>query len=359
MEDSDRLRRPFPTRGEPNRNFGGVLRNDSWASRDSVWIDRFANHAPDQTGTLDGNYPPEYNPRPDPVGDADAARNHNNGLSHNGTPLRDNVGDAVKTAYSVSDRHMQDGKRVAENQYGRRYDMRPNQRFYPPNRRQYDPRFDRIPMDPTAQVSRMIGELIPLTTGLLSSLSAAAYSSLLPLGLGSAYRMYHPAMNHGRCCERCGCYECRCSYCDRCGYSECRCRREGDDYSSADCNVDVKIHSHRSVRAVLENVRQCSSTIMVKELKAKDGNTLGIPQVIAANNTVTINVLIDDTVVSGCYEGALLDRKQNTSLGTLKVHVYDAPPPPPPPAVFPNVAAPQATPPIVPPAGNPPKNNNP
>jgi hypothetical protein len=314
MEDSDRLRRPFPMRGAPNRNFGGVLRNDTWTSRDSVWNDRFGGQEPDQNGTLNGNHAPEGHPRPDRVGEA---AHNDNGFPNNGTPHSDNVGYAVSTAYSVSDRHIHDGRRAAENQHGRRYDMRPNQRFYPQNRRQFDPRFDRMPMDPTAQVSRMIGELIPLTTGLLSSLSAAAYSSFLPLGLGSAYRMYSPAMNYSRSCERCGCYECRCrNYCERCGYSECRCRREGDGYTGAgsDCNVCVNITSKRSARAVLD-VHQYCSTIKVDELKTTDGKTLGVPQVVAANNSVAINVIIADDTPSGCYEGIIADRIQSTNLG--------------------------------------------
>jgi hypothetical protein len=30
---------------------------------------------------------------------------------------------------------------------------------------------------------------------------------------------------HERCCERCGCYPCRCERCDRCGCYECRCEQ--------------------------------------------------------------------------------------------------------------------------------------
>ena len=30
---------------------------------------------------------------------------------------------------------------------------------------------------------------------------------------------------HERCCERCGCYPCRCERCDKCGCYDCRCER--------------------------------------------------------------------------------------------------------------------------------------
>jgi hypothetical protein len=57
------------------------------------------------------------------------------------------------------------------------------------------------------------------------------------------YRRYE------RCCERCGCYPCRCERCDRCGYYDCHCERCakcgyrecrcGEDYGSRRIKIRV------------------------------------------------------------------------------------------------------------------------
>jgi hypothetical protein len=316
-------------RGQPNRNFGGALRNDPWTSRDPLWNDRFSGRSPGQNGAANGHYPPEGNRRPD--------RAEEPGHNHNGFPPRDNVGYAVNTAYNLSDRHIRDGRRAAENQYGRRYEPRFGSRSSPPYRRQFDPRFNAMTMDPTAQVSRVIGELIPLTTGLLSSLSAAACASFFPHPL--ANRMYPPMMNYRNYCERCGYEDCRCrDYCNRCGYYDCRCRRDWDNYArkEEECGVLVEIASNRSAKAKLHlredlDLREYSAHILVRELKIKPDdktNTLGTPAVITVNGISTIKVKIaNDQQPEGTYEGEIEERKSGTHLGKLNVYVYPQPPP--------------------------------
>lgn len=317
-------------RGQPNRNFGGALRNDPWTSRDPLWNDRFSGRSPGQNGTPNGHYPSEGNRRPD--------RAEEPGHNHNGFPPRDNVGYAVNAAYNLSDRHIRDGRRAAENQYGRRYEPRFGSRSSPPYRRQFDPRFNAMTMDPTAQVSRMIGELIPLTTGLLSSLSSAACASFFPHPL--ANRMYPPMMNYRNYCERCGyedcrcrdycnrCgyYDCRCRYCDRCGSYECRCDRDENKSERADqaSRICVEIKSNRSAQAQLQHLRAYRPSLTVDELKGENvTGTLGIPTVITANGISTIYVQVDPSsgsVPTGWYSGRIHDR-ENNEMGKLRIYV--------------------------------------
>lgn len=333
-------------RGQPNRNFGGALRNDPWTSRDPLWNDRFSGRSPGQNGTANGTangqYPPEGNRRPE--------RAEEPGHNHNGFPPRDNVGYAVNAAYNLSDRHIRDGRRAAENQYGRRYEPRFGSRSSPPYRRQFDPRFNAMTMDPTAQVSRVIGELIPLTTGLLSSLSAAACASFFPHPL--ANRMYPPMMSNRNYCERCGYEDCRCrDYCNRCGYYDCRCRRDWDGYGKKDSDyrVCVDVESpKRSALAELELYEDPAFIRVTELLKSDDGKSLGVPKVITANGStvVTVTVPVDDTLPAGWYKADIVKANiidRGGTVGTLSIYVYPpaaaapaptptpTPTPPPPP----------------------------
>ena len=317
MEDRERMRRPFPMRSEPNRNFGGALRYDSWASRDSVWNERFSGRPFDQSGAPNGN-PHEPGSRPDRVDE---------GRAQNGFPNRDNVGDAVNAAYNLSDQHIHDGRRAAENQYHRRYETRFGSRHNPG--RPFDPRFNAMSADPTAQVSRMIAELIPLATGFMSSLSAAACAGMFPYR--SAYGMFPPMMNYGRYCERCGYDECRCrGYCARCGYYECRCQRDSYGSAGAGSRVCIEITSPtRSAQADLD-LREYSASMIVSELKTDDGKTLGTPLVITANGLSTVMVKIDSDsakVPAGWYHGFIVERDTSTPLGKLRVYVSNPPSP--------------------------------
>jgi hypothetical protein len=323
MDDRERMRRPLPNRSEPNRNFGNAFRYDSWAARDPLWNERFSRNAPESSSMPNGTAAPEWNSRSD--------RGDEVGRDRNGYPGRDNVGHAINAAYNLSDQHIHDGRREAENQYSRRYDSRSGARPSSPYRRQFDHRFGSMAMDPTAQMSRMIAELMPLATGVLSSLSAAACASLFPYR--AAYRMFPPMMNQGHYCERCGYDECRCrSYCQRCGYYECRCRRDWDSYGSAgtDSRVSVQITSPtRSAQAELD-LREYCATMVVSELKSDDGKTLGTPLVITANGLSVVTVKIDnDTtkVPAGWYHGFIVERDTSTPLGKLRVYVSNPPGP--------------------------------
>jgi hypothetical protein len=173
------------------------------------------------------------------------------------------------------------------------------------------------------------------------------------------YRCYEPANRHSeRCCERCGCYECRCDRCERCGCYECRCdrcdrcgchecrcarcakcgQREcrcGEYSDSRPVEVVVlpedgfKHNSElvdREKQYIYEDAHPIVRDFLGQKMTKNVQNRIPAPTVSANSNKVTITIKIPAATDTDMYTAVICDAGQNSAipkvLGYLTLVVY-------------------------------------